>query len=91
MQGKNKRSTCKLLKDFITKFDLFGRDMDSIYQIEGIKLFKSLFGTFLSIFFVGILLNYKIYKFNNMRQYNDTNITTSQQENFFSDEFIMKG
>ena len=91
MQGKKKKSFCKILKHLTRKLDLFGRDMDSAYNIEGIKLFKTLFGTFLSIIFLGMLVNYTIYKFDNMRQFNDTNITTSQQENFYSDEFIVRG
>ena len=91
MQGKKKKSFCKILKHLTRKLDLFGRDMDSAYNIEGIKLFKTLFGTFLSIIFLGMLVNYTIYKFDNMRQFNDTNITTSQQENFYSDDHIVRG
>ena len=48
--------------------------MDSEYNYANIKLFKSLFGTILSIIFVGLLLNYTVYKLENMRTVNDTNI-----------------
>ena len=91
MQEKNKRSICEVLKQFIMKFDLFGREMDSAHNYANIKLFKNIFGTVLSIIFLGLLLNYTVYKFDNMRRFNDTNILTSQQENFYSDDFIVKG
>ena len=73
------------------KLDLFGRDMDSVYNIEGIKLFKSLFGTVLSIIFLAVLLNYTVYKFESMKEYNDTNLFTSNQENYYSEDSILKG
>ena len=78
MQGKKKKTVCQVLKKVVLSFDLFGRDMDSQYDIDGIKLFKTFFGTFLSILFLGILILYTIYKFESMRLFNDTNITTSE-------------
>ena len=65
--------------------------MDSAYNIEGIKLFKSLFGTVLSIIFLAVLLNYTVYKFNSMKDFNDTNLFTSHQENYFAEDAILKG
>ena len=91
MQVKTKRSICENLKQLFMKFDFFGREMDSAHNYANLKLFKSLFGTILSILFFGTLLNYTVYKFDNMRKFDDTNIMMSQQENFFSDEFIVKG
>ena len=77
MQGKKKKTVCQVLKKIVLSFDIFGRDMDSQYDIDGIKLFKTFFGTILSILFLGILINYTIYKFESMMLFNDTNITTS--------------
>ena len=89
--GKQKRSCCQKVKEVLLKLDLFGRDMDSAYNIEGIKLFKSLFGTVLSIIFLAVLLNYTVYKFNSMKDFNDTNLFTSHQENYFAEDTILKG
>ena len=50
----------QILDKVVLSFDIFGRDMDS--QHIGIKLFKTYFGTILSMLFMGMLLNYTIYK-----------------------------
>ena len=41
--------------------------------------------------FLGVLLNYAVYKYDSMRRFNDTNITTSLEEHFYKDDFIVKG
>ena len=74
---KKNTSVCKTMQKLLEKLDLFGRNMDSEHNYANKKLFKSLFGTVLSIIFVGLVLNYAFYKFENMIEVTDTNITTS--------------
>ena len=73
------------LSDIIVKFDVFGRALDDQHNFANIKLFKTLFGTFLSITFIGILATYTAYKFDNMQRYNDTNIQQSVQQSYYTD------
>ena len=63
MVQKKKRTNCDKLKDLIARFDIFGADMDALYNVEAIKLFKTVFGAVLTVIFLSILINYTIYKY----------------------------
>ena len=65
---KKNKSACEVLKGSFKRFDLFGSEMDSDHNYANIQLFKSLFGTILTIIFLGLILNYTVYKFENMRR-----------------------
>ena len=78
-------------RNTITEFDLFGKEMDDQFQIDDIHLYKSILGTLLTVFFISLMGLYTIYKYQIMVTYNDTNVMTSLQENFFSYEYNMKG
>ena len=74
VKAKKNKSVYEVLKEMFKNLDFLGSEMDSQHNYANIKLFKSIFGTILSIIFVGLLLNYTIYKLENMRTVNDTNI-----------------
>ena len=80
-----KKSITSHLKSVIVKFDVFGRALDEKHNHTHIKLFKTIFGALLSVSFIVILATYTVYKFDNMRRYNDTNIQQSIQENYYTD------
>ena len=45
----------------------------------------------MSIMFLGVLLNYAVYKYDSMRRFDDTKVITSLEEHFYSDDFRVKG
>ena len=79
-----------MLRDIVLKFDLFGQILDEEHR-DGLKIYRSLFGTALSIFFFTILILYTVFKYQSMNKYNDTNIMISYQENFYTDRDILQG
>ena len=60
-------------------------------HLDGIKIYRSILGTILSMIFFVVLAMYTVFKFESLLKYNDTNIMLSQQENYFSEEDIFKG
>ena len=60
-------------------------------HIDGIKIYRSILGSTLSIIFFVVLAMYTLFKFESLLKYNDTNIMLSSQENYFSEEDIFKG
>ena len=53
--------------------------------------FKTIFGASLSIIYIGVLLNYLVYKYDSMIKFTDTNILQSVEEHYFPDDYIVKG
>ena len=53
-------------------------------------MFKTIFGAILSVSFIVILATYTLYKFDNMKRYNYTNIQLSIQENYYTDRHPVK-
>ena len=84
---KRARSPCSQIRDIAVRLDLFGYVLDK-KQIDGLKLYRSIFGTLLTLVFLTILVGYTVYKYNSMRLYNDTNIMTSVYESYYSDDFV---
>ena len=58
---------------------------------DGVRIYRNLFGTFVSVSFVLIMLLYTSEKFRSLYQYNDTSILISTQEGYFTDEYVLKG
>ena len=91
-QQKKKRPICEVLKKLLKKFDILGGGMDDAHNYANERIpFRNLFGTVLTIIYIGVLLNYLVYKYDSMLRFNDTNITQSMQEHFFPDNFKVKG
>ena len=67
-----------MIHDIAIKFDLFGYILDK-KQVDGLKLYRSVFGTLITLIFLAVLIFYTIFKYNALRFYNDTNIMTSVQ------------
>ena len=70
---------------------MFGSEMDAQFQIDDIHLYKSIFGTVLTVFFITLMGLYTIYKYQIMVSYNDTNVMTSLEENYFDYDYAIKG
>ena len=89
LQVKKRIGICTKLKNAITEFDMFGGEMDAQFQIDDIHLYKSILGTVLTVVFITLMGLYTIYKYQIMVSYNDTNVMTSLQENYFDYDYKM--
>ena len=74
------------------KFDILGGALDHEHNYANESIpFRTLFGAVISIIYIGVLLNYLVYKYDSMIKFNDTNISQSVEEHYFSDDYIVKG
>ena len=53
---------------------------------DGVRIYRNLFGAFVSVAFVVVMLLYTGEKFYALSKYNDTSILISTQEGFFTDK-----
>ena len=60
----------------VTKLDLFGHHMDNNHN-DGIKIYRSIFGSIISVIFVVILTLYTGFKYDTLVNFNDTTILIS--------------
>ena len=88
---KKPRSCCSQIHDITIKFDLFGSLLDRDQIVDGLRLYRSIFGTLITIAFFTVLITYSIFKYNAMKLYNDTNIMNSVYESYYDDDYIFKG
>ena len=78
------------MHSIVTKFDIFGADLDNNHN-NGIKIYRSILGAILSVFFIVVLATYSAFKYNCLLMYNDSNIMISTQENYYTDHDIFIG
>ena len=92
MQNANKkpRTDCQKLHDTIIKIDLFGSIMDKENN-DGVRIYRSIFGAFISVAFVVVLALYTGEKFYTLMKYNDTSILISSQEGYYTAKDVFKG
>ena len=87
MKEKRAKSFCSLLYDIAIKFDFFGYLLDK-RRLDGLSLYRSLVGTLASLTFFVVLMLYASYTYNSMRLYNDTNVMTSNYENYYTEDDV---
>ena len=58
---------------------------------DGVRIYRNLFGAFVSVAFIVIMLLYTGAKSYALSQYNDTSILISTQEGYYTDKEKFKG
>ena len=68
---------CSLLYRAVIRMDLFGYILEKKHT-DGLKLYRSLVGTVMSVTLLIVMMLYTMYKYNAMLRYNDTNLMVSE-------------
>ena len=90
MNRQRKKGHCPLLYKSVIRLDLFGYILEKKTE-DGLKLYKSLVGSLMSVTLLVVMMLYTVYKYNAMLRYNDTNLMVSEQTGAYTDKDIFKG
>ena len=90
MNRQKKKGSCNILYRTIIRLDLFGYILEKKHT-DGLKLYRSLMGSVMSVTLLIVMMLYTVYKYNAMLRYNDTNLMVSEQTGAYTDKDVFKG